>query len=440
MIHRLMVPFSMALACCLSCVASAADHYVRVGAEGSGASWADAMGALPSELIRGDTYYIADGSYDSYQCDDPVSGTEVITVKKATIDDHGTDTGWDDSYGDGQATFNRPLNFKTPNWIWDGMKGSGRNPDDYGFRVVEGGDCADLSTQRMVGIPPVGSMVPISNVRFSHTAVVCCGAAHAMTQICLYSNPESASGIVISHNYFKDGAPNMLTRKWQDSFIEHNYFDRNWSSPTHHGEQVSPGGGEKNVTYRYNVFRDSEVFVIGFHIRNNSGYKIYGNVVVGGNIHGVFVSADSAHLDVLLSSEIYNNSIINVNVGARGIVFTGPLTDSVGDKSYAYNNLAYNCDGPKFSGSVINDYNAFFDCTGTVNEEAHSYIASGNPFQDIANDRFELIMPTPSGKSDLGEPFTVDPKGDLRGADGIWDAGAYELELPKVPTNLRILE
>ena len=31
--------------------------------------------------------------------------TSVITIKKATVSDHGTPTGWSDTYGDGQAVF-----------------------------------------------------------------------------------------------------------------------------------------------------------------------------------------------------------------------------------------------------------------------------------------------------------------------------------------------
>ena len=61
--------------------------------------------ALPATLVRGDTYYIADGSYPSYTVDDAVSGTIVITIKKATTSAHGTENGWDSSYGDGQAVF-----------------------------------------------------------------------------------------------------------------------------------------------------------------------------------------------------------------------------------------------------------------------------------------------------------------------------------------------
>ena len=67
------------------------DKYVRQGASGSGsgADWINAYSSLPAALVRGDTYYVADGSYGGYSFDDTVSGSTAITIKKATIANHG---------------------------------------------------------------------------------------------------------------------------------------------------------------------------------------------------------------------------------------------------------------------------------------------------------------------------------------------------------------
>src|SRR5688572_27675121 len=42
-----------------------ANHFIRAGATGAanGNNWTDAWTSLPSSLVRGDTYYIADGTY-----------------------------------------------------------------------------------------------------------------------------------------------------------------------------------------------------------------------------------------------------------------------------------------------------------------------------------------------------------------------------------------
>ena len=99
---------------CLSLVSYtfAADHYVREDATGdnSGSDWTNAFTQLPSTLVRGDTYYIADGNYGSYTFNDATAGSTYIYIKKAIIANHGTDVGWNNSYGDGQAVFNHSIN------------------------------------------------------------------------------------------------------------------------------------------------------------------------------------------------------------------------------------------------------------------------------------------------------------------------------------------
>ena len=79
----LLVFFLMSLA---ALPAQAATHYVRAGATDAqnGSDWTSAYSALPRTLVRGDTYYIASGSYPSYAFNDAQSGTLTITVKKAT--------------------------------------------------------------------------------------------------------------------------------------------------------------------------------------------------------------------------------------------------------------------------------------------------------------------------------------------------------------------
>ena len=70
----------------LASSSEAANRYVRQGATGSpnGIDWTNAYTALPATLTRGDTYYIADGTYSSYTFDDAISGTTYITIKGIT--------------------------------------------------------------------------------------------------------------------------------------------------------------------------------------------------------------------------------------------------------------------------------------------------------------------------------------------------------------------
>ncbi|MDP2690325.1 MAG: hypothetical protein Q8P48_09475, partial [Deltaproteobacteria bacterium] len=116
--------------------ASAAVHYVRSGATGAGADWANALPSLPPALVRGDTYYIADGSYPSYTFDDPQSGSSWIYIKKATAADHGTSAGWQSSYGDGAAVFS-PIKVLTGYYEINGQVGGGPGSwtSVHGFKI-----------------------------------------------------------------------------------------------------------------------------------------------------------------------------------------------------------------------------------------------------------------------------------------------------------------
>jgi hypothetical protein len=65
--------------------AEAANHYVRAGASGSanGNDWTNAYTTLPSTLTRGDTYYIADGTYAGRTFNTATNGTTLITMARA---------------------------------------------------------------------------------------------------------------------------------------------------------------------------------------------------------------------------------------------------------------------------------------------------------------------------------------------------------------------
>ncbi len=86
---------------------SAACHVVTPNGAGSrdGSTWDNAFAGLPATLLRGDTYYIAAGNYPAYNFNTPASGTNTITIKKATATDHCADTGFQASFGTGQAVW-----------------------------------------------------------------------------------------------------------------------------------------------------------------------------------------------------------------------------------------------------------------------------------------------------------------------------------------------
>jgi hypothetical protein len=107
-----------------ACVAKA--RYVRSGGSGrrDGSDWANAFDGLPATLERGTVYWVGAGSYGGYTFDDGASGASGITVRKATAQAHGADSGWSAAYGSGQAVFG-PLRFTGSRYTLDGGEPNG---------------------------------------------------------------------------------------------------------------------------------------------------------------------------------------------------------------------------------------------------------------------------------------------------------------------------
>src|SRR5688572_7568629 len=143
--------------------------YVRAGATGlgNGSDWNNAFGSLPATLVRGATYYIADGNYSRYTFDDPVSGTQVITIKKATVADHGTSTGWQNTFGDGTAVFTPGIQFQSSYYVFDGQTRGADWRSGYGFKIDGSG--GSESRIIMVGLPFSTSYRDI-NIRYTEIA------------------------------------------------------------------------------------------------------------------------------------------------------------------------------------------------------------------------------------------------------------------------------
>jgi hypothetical protein len=194
----------------------AANHYVRQGATGNGSDWSNAYSNLPAVLVRGDTYYIADGSYGSYSFDD--AGSALITIKKATVTDHGTETGWNDSYGDGQAAWSG-FNFSRRYYEINGQTGSGKS----GYGITLSNPAFDATLIRLEAA--------VSNITFMYVDA----KAHwdpnshdeAGKRNCIIWGGSGASNITVSHCYFHD--VNWYTAlqmgSWNTFLLEYSYIE-----------------------------------------------------------------------------------------------------------------------------------------------------------------------------------------------------------------------
>lgn len=443
----------------------AANHYVRAGAlgNGSGSDWTNAYTDIPTTLVRGDTYYFAAGTYDpnGYTIDTPVSGTETITFQTATPSDHGTDTGWSDSYA-GQVVchnFIIKTSYVTFNGVyrtdWEGSYGmkvellppTAANENEA-FWLYGQGDAPSHITIQYVDMPGYGVDAPFAQ------------------QYGVYGfnfDPGPMNGcyeyLTLSHDYIHDegagSGPISLNCDYH-VLVEYTEIARYVSTPNWHSEAVTDQGEGGYNTYRYNRFIDNSgtgviVTPSGSTAPQNIGpYYIYGNLFWQKDKVSPYYLGNGIisciNNKVCSNWYIYNNTIVGFggSASANGInwYFSNPGSTNVQVK----NNIWLDSTNVSFStsarGQINHDYNYFINSTGFPTE-SHGATGSTDPFIDAANGNFHLTTETKDGLH-LLSPYDMDPDGVKRGSDnGIWSRGAYQYN-PKSassvdpPTNLTV--
>lgn len=451
----------------------AANHYVRTGAtgNGSGNDWTNASTSLPEILIRGDTYYIADGSYGSYTFNDAVSGTTLIFIKKATIADHGTDVGWQNTFGDGSADFTN-WNFTTSYWEADGQAGQWADTlygvpavpgfVPYGFRVRK------TTTANLDFLIRVGSLGNgANNITLRHVEA---GYTNTPKVPGNWGNDQTIASIIgnnntLSYCWLHDaGLLNLGVEEANNLLVEYCVLERNGQA------DVAEGNGEHSEIYaatttamdnhifRYNVIRDwRSTGGLILHTANNPGagitnFKVYGNVFTttgyfpapseGEDANGVIGAESNSGPHTAF---VYNNTFVNITYGtlvlAIGTYNARQIRNNIFYSARTCNPSGGSCLGAGAQLGAGHDYNWFFD-SGTQSE-SNIQNGTGDPFVDLPNGNYHLAAATDAGDTTIGNEFGTDPDGVTRGADGIWDRGAFEFQSnvarPAPPLNLRAI-
>lgn len=390
--------------------------YVRDGATGAanGANWTDAYDDLPAALTRGTTYCVADGAYISYALNDAVSGTTVIQIVKATTTDHGTETGWVSTYGDGQASFGT-LTCATQYWRIDGQTrtdGAGWTaPTGYGFRAdgiaadsLDGDNCSN-SSFRYIDIGPAYTETYVSGwgvpVRLVYTQTDITFAYCALHNgVATLFQGAGADNITWEYCDIGPGWGKEALRGGNGSISSGwiTRYNRFWNA-----SQTDPDDPTSGIT--------AEIGIWDFTGTCN-GHEIYGNWFfsdkTGARNAVVLVGGDGAGWvgDGCDGTVFYNNTIASV---PEASVF--PMVDLNGSSTIARNTLFYDVVDADVSATTTSD-----------NTEVMS-----DPFVTYASVNLHLSAQTVAGFT-LGSPYNTDRDGVTRG-QGVWDLGAYE----KVP-------
>lgn len=409
-------------------MATAANHYVRDGATGTGADWTDACddfagSCAVASLVRGDTYYVADGTYAARTFDKAVSGSLVITIKKATIADHGTETGWVSTYGDGQASWTT-WTMVTSYWLFDGASRNESNWFDttaYGFVVGTGGTqdnqiswTADTQTNNIT-------------IKYVHVDGRSTVTTLAVRAYAIDTDPFNGAifhaNLLISRVYVSDSNNPYFIRGTDGTIIEYSANDNAWGNDNNHGEVVNLYFTAENAIIRYNRFKNAYVAEGGtacIAIQDTNGHQIYGNIFEdcgGGDGALGFTTTGNAS-----NMQIYNNTFVKRS-GPQGIEAPS------GSGNVVRNNL--------WVGNTSHSINVGSGSTITHNATSAASIGGTSTqinvptsiFVDYAGGNYHLASATTDGTT-LSAPFTTDMDGITRGADGTWDRGAFEYTAP----------
>ena len=440
----------------LTANASAATKYFRQGATGSGSGddWTNAYtntgdsATFNSRITRGDTVYFADGTYNGWPAftfNKPASGTTLITVKKAIpgSGNHGTDTGWSDSFGDGQAIFNGGLKISSAYWIFDGQTGGGPGSwtSNYGFKVDASAVLGPSVTTRDGG----------ANLTIRHMEVKGCysqGAAvnlgHNADTLNIWDG--SGSSCTFSYMWLYDAARCPIFNSGNNITFEYIYTGRFGLSNAGHSEIMSsqrdpdPGGGPDNITVRWCLFTSAAS--TGGLLTKGTNYYIYGNVFIQRENrtmpHGFSGKWDQKRLHGCWS---WNNSYLsptaispffNYSINSQG----STSSDIMIHNSILYDDAAWS--NGNFSNVNAHNYNHFAAISPSgVFGEANGSNSPTNPFVNIAGDDFGLTAAQaaaiPPGQNLTGVApynsrpgYNMDMFGNVRGADNKWDRGAIE--------------
>lgn len=433
------------------------ECYVRAGATGNhdGSDWNNAWTTIPESLERGITCYVADGIYPAVALRSPVSGTQSIIIRKATTQEHGTQEGWVDSYGDGQAEFPK-IEIWSSYWEIDGVRRLSPT-SGHGFRIVVPGDQGSSVTETGISVRGGLATDRIDGIRVSYVEFTCgIGDFPEGRQYRLkagYYHPYGGDNTYIGYCYFHHLIGSMQkTGKQNGIVIEHNHYEDNKSYPDgSHGDAVQLWGLDatedsipsQNCVVRYNHFRDIDGTAPISFAWGSRNMRVYGNVFsysedtfqTSGGIIYVF----KGYIGPIYA---YNNTIIDGRYPAdNGLA--GHTSLYIADSAipqttelHAYNNLWFRSPRSGVRGFLHHGSNFFGQSGfyGRIEPDPSDIVSQIDPFTDSSRWwNLQLSGPLGPGKNLSEESWwdprydsSEDPSGSIRGVDGVWDIGAYE--------------
>lgn len=382
--------------------------------------------ALPNttSFVRGNEYVIigSASSYGGKTLSTATSGTSTITIRKANAAQDGAVAGWSSTFETLPATFTSIL-VGSKYWIINGVVRDETNrmeePTGYGIRAesLSGNDAfvdGDTASNSQFSYMDIGGA-------WDDGSTPSCAQTDSSALRFVYVHHDISFSRCCFHNKGSDNSAIAMMHGSQVITWDHCDFYMGWGKATIASPNVECNSWTLAYCRFWNSSRNDTVCgTEGGGITCEAG--CYGNdlnpdsiIVYGCIFYGTASGGRNAVLD--FGGSGFSNSVAT-NCLAYNNTFAGFPESSVlgviyyagGSGNIARNNLAYDITG---SFSV------------TANTTSNNTEEVSDPFVDYANRDFRLSGHTANGTS-LSAPYNEDPLGNIRGADGTWDLGAYQ--------------
>lgn len=440
-----------------ACPLFAANWYIRVGATGSnnGSSWANAFTAIPGTLIRGDTYYLAGGTYTgNVIIGSTVSGSTVTTLKKANAADNSGDAGWDAAFASTQAVIQGSFRILDSYMIVDGVTGEGEF--GHGIKIIQ--------TTVASGNAVVNQDSGTSFVHLLHVEIEGPGMGYATGSSGFKNNNLSVTvkGNRYAYMYVHDMSQmgftsvNAAGTSYPDygALFEYNVIkNTGYNLAGQHGQAIQCGSGSGASTQSYWIIRNSVFHNTGgvatamiacLGYSTNQNFQIRNNIFRNDNLSfdtdwipfdnskpavspGViyFSSTSSTAENILVA----NNTFYQLSRAT--VYFAGTNTNNT-----VINNLWMSSNFNIVTQGATGSYNDYYACFNIISSgiygvpygETGQQGESSSPVVDAAAADFRLIAGANAigNGLNLSSVFTDDIVGTTRPSSGAWDIGAYQ--------------
>jgi hypothetical protein len=421
----------------ISTDAVAADWYVRSGTGGNGTSWSSAWSDVTSigwsSVQPGDTIWVSGGRYGSLNVGksgnaDTAAGR--ISVKRATAVAHGSDSGWSANY-DGQVVLSGIVwsSQNVGSYVTiDGQVDSGiaiNHGDGDGATSVTFDRGASYVTLRYLDIGGPGDANGFHHAGDDRGIDITAWNG---------STYDAVDYLKVQYSKIHGACTQIWNMNASHGIWEHN---RIYNSTDSNGNPCHPNifvtASSSDVTFRYNEIYNYDAEGIMIINGGHGSLYVYGNVWHDGKTYARVIEVQNG---VNGPVYFYNNVVDGLWAG-----FNTANAGQWAQGSQGRNNIWWNMDG---SGLPDEDYDF---CSGSCSG-SNSISGGSNPFVDLSAKNYRIAStigtkyPRDRGVN-LGTTFglNIDFDGGIRGADGIWDIGAFEFNagtsLPP-PTGLSV--